>query len=63
MTGRTFMWILRSVAFCFGALYFLGSFILGGGKAVYMIGAIGMGAIAVYSIIAARASSKDDKGA
>ena len=61
MSGRTLMWILRAAAFGLFALYLLARFVFVDPRAIYMVGAIGMGAMCIYSTVGARASSKDDE--
>lgn len=57
MSGRTLMWVLRSVAFGLFALFLLGKFVLGDRNPLHLIGAIAMGGACVYSAAAAKATS------
>ena len=43
MSGRALMWILRAAAFGLFALYLLARFVFVDPRAIYMVGAIGMG--------------------
>ena len=61
MSGRTLMWLIRSVTVGLATLVFLGFYVLGGRDPIAMMGAIGMAATCVYCAVGAKASSSDDK--
>lgn len=61
MSGRTLMWLVRSVVFGLATLAFLGLYLFGGRNPIAMVGAIGMAVIFfVYCVVGAKASSNDD---